>query len=122
MRAAISSIVCVGGNHAMPAVERAHARGNRDELVKAAMVCGDCYEIALLFGPQQVGACIGLAHLYASIGRQDKSHEYAKRGLAILADTRDTPAAKALASGASKIIPADIDEQAERQLRAYLAS
>jgi len=60
----------------------------------------------------------------AWIGKRDKSHEYAERGLSLLVEIRDDPS-KAIARGEIRIFPPDIDsidifDQVERQLRTYL--
>jgi hypothetical protein len=120
IRAGISAILCQTGNRALPVLAKAVAKGQRDKAVKALMLCGDCFEAAIVFERNQVGGYVGLAHAYATIGKRDKSHEYAERGLSLLAEVRDSPGSKAIARGESRIFPPDIDDQTERQLRAYL--
>jgi hypothetical protein len=120
IRAGISHILCQTGNRALPVLAKALAKGQRDKVVKALMLCGDCFEAAIAFERKQVAGYIGLAHAYATIGKRDKSHEYAKRGLSLLAEVRDDLGSKMIASGASRIIPPDIDDQMEHQLRTYL--
>jgi hypothetical protein len=120
IRAQISQILCQTGNRALPVLAKAVAKGQRDKVVKALMLGGDCFEAAIAFERKQVGGYIGLAQAYAMIGRRDKSHEYAERGLSLLAEVRDDPGSKAIASGASSIIPPDIHDQAERLLRTCL--
>jgi hypothetical protein len=121
IRAQISQILCQTGNRALPALAKLMAKGQRgDKGVKALMLCCDCFEAAIAFERTQVAGYIGLAHAYATIGRRDKSHESAECGLSLLAECRDGPAAKAIASGESRLIPPDIFDQMERQLRIYL--
>ena len=120
IRAGISQILCETGNRALPVLAKAIAKGQQDKGVKALMLCGDCFEAAIAFERNQIGAYIGLAHAYATIGKRDKSHEYAARGVSLLAEVRDDQGSKAIARGASRIIPPDIFDQMERQLRTYL--
>jgi len=120
IRAGISHILCQTGNRALPELADAVAEGQRDKVVKASMLCGDCFEAAIAFERTQIAGYIGLAHAYAMIGRRDKSDEYAERGLLLLAEVRDTSTAKAIESGASDIIPPDIHDQMERLLRTCL--
>jgi hypothetical protein len=121
LRAAVSKVLCDAGFAKLPIIAKFFPMGERGrrECVDAAMIAECCFDAALLFEPQQIAAYIGLAHLHAPFDR-DKSRGFAKRGLTVLAQTRDTPAGRALASGASRIIPPDIDDQAERLLRTFL--
>jgi len=120
IRAQISQILCETGNRALPVLATAMAEGQRDKSVKALMLAGDCFEAAIVFERSQLGGYVGLAHAYATIGKQDKSHEYAELGLSLLAEVRSDPGSKAIALGESSIIPPDIFDEAERQLRTYL--
>ena len=120
IRAQISHILCQTGNRALPALAKLMAKGQRgDKGVKALMLCCDCFEVAIAFERTQVAGYIGLAHAYATIGRRDKSHEYAERGMSLVAEFRADPL-RASARGESCFFPADIDDQMERQLRIYL--
>jgi hypothetical protein len=120
IRAQISHILCVTGNRALPALEKAVKSGHRDKTAKALMLCGDCFEAAIAFERTQVAAHIGLAEAYATIGRRDKCHEHAKLGLSLLAVERNDPASKVIEQGRSRIIPPDIFDQMEHQLGVYL--
>jgi hypothetical protein len=120
IRAQISHILCVTANQGVPALAKAVAGGKQDKIVNALMLCGDCFEVAIAFERTQVAAYIGLAQAFAMVGNRVKSHEWAKLGLSLLAEVRDDPGSKAIASGASSIIPPDIFDQMERQLRTYL--
>jgi hypothetical protein len=120
IRAQISQILCQTGNRALPALAKLIAKGQRgDKGVKALMLCCDCFEAAIAFQRTQVAGYIGLAHAYATIGRRDKSHEYAERGLSLVAELRADPLWMS-ARGESRFFPIDIDDQMERQLRIYL--
>ncbi len=120
IRAGISHILCQTGNRTLPVLAKALAKGQRDKALKALMLCGDCFETAIAFEQTQVAGYIGLAHAYATIGKRDKSHEYAKLGLSVLAQGRNNEGSKAIARGDSRVIPPDIFDQMERQLLTYL--
>ena len=120
IRAQISQILCETGNRALPALAKLMAKGERgDKGVKALMLCCDCFEVAIAFERTQVAGYIGLAHAYATIGRRDKSHEYAERGMSLVAEFRADPLWMS-ARGESRFFPLDADDQMERQLRIYL--
>jgi SAM-dependent methyltransferase len=120
IRAQISHILCVTANQALPELAKTTAKGRQDHIVKVLMLCGDCFETAIAFDRNQVGGYIGLAHAYATIGNRDKTREWAKLGLSLLAELREDAGSKAIARGASSIFPPDIDDQMERHLRTYL--
>jgi hypothetical protein len=120
IRAQISQILCETANRGLPVLAKAVAGEKRDKIVNALMLCGDCFEAAIAFERTQVGACIGLAQAYAIIGNIVKSHEWAKMGLALLAEVRDYQGSKVIARGESSIFPPNIFDQMGRQLRTYL--
>jgi hypothetical protein len=127
IRAQISQILCETGNRSLPAFTKALASGQRDKSVEAVKLCIDCFETAIAFERSQIAAYIELAQIYATYGDagireyRDKSREYAKMGLLILAEMRDDPGSRALARGESSVIPPYIFDQAERQLRRLAA-
>jgi hypothetical protein len=122
IRAQISEILCETGFRALPVLAKAIAGEQRDQSVKNLMLAGDCFEMAITFERMQLGGYVGLAQTYGMIGKRDKCREYAELGLALLAEVREQPGSEALARGESGVIPPDVFDQAERQLRSFADS
>jgi hypothetical protein len=122
LRAAVSKVLCDAGFAKFPIIGKLMPKGERKrrECGDAMMICEGCFETALLFEPTQIAGYLGLAHLHAPFD-PNKSRDFAKRGLKLLAETRNDPGSKAIASGGSDIIPADIDDRIQRELEGYLA-
>jgi hypothetical protein len=116
--AELSMILCQAANRAMPELARALERKNRDEGFQALSLAGDFFEAAIALESNQTVGYLGLATIYGWCGKRALSHDWARRGLAKLDETRDTPAGFALR--ASSLFPADTFEQEEQQFRALL--
>lgn len=119
IRAQVSQILCETGNRAVPALAKALAADQRDAALKAMMLAGDTFEAAIALTKNQIAAYAGLAAIYSMVGKTLEANGYAKQGLVELEQMRGSPAAAAMRD--SSIVPHDFFEQAERQLRGYLA-
>jgi hypothetical protein len=119
VRAQVSQILCETGNRAIPSLAKALAAKQTDAAHKAIMLPGDTFEAAIALAKNQIGAYLGLATMYSLVGKGTEAQKYAKLGLSELQKMRLLPEASALRG--SSIFPPDILEQAERQLRGYLA-
>ena len=119
VRAQISQILCETGNRAIPSLAKALAAKQTDAATKALMLAGDTFEAAIALAKNQVAAYAGLAATYGLIGKRAESCNYAECGLAELEKLRRDAGAQALPE--STVLPSDILDEAERQLRSHLA-
>jgi len=119
IRAQISHILCQTGNQAIPSLANALAEKQTDAAHKALMLAGDTFEAAIALAKNQIAAYGGLAAVYGLIGKSAESRNYATLGLSELEKMRKDPIAPARRDSRS-ILPPDILDQAERQLRTYL--
>jgi hypothetical protein len=120
IRSQVSQILCETGNRAIPSLAKALAAKQTDAAHKAIMLAGDTFEAAIALTKNQIAAYAGLAAIYSMVGKSADAQKYAKLGLTELEEMRRAPGASALRE--RSILPPDIFEQAERQLRGYLAS
>ena len=119
IRAQVSQIVCETGNRAIPTLAKALTADQMEEAHKALMLAVDTFEAAIALAKNQIAAYIGLATIYGLVGKTAEAHKHATLGLSELKKTRRDPASRALRDNA--IIPANILDQAELQLRTLLA-
>ena len=118
IRAQISHILCETGNRAIPSLAEAIEAKRQDAATKALMLARDTFEAAIALAKNQIAAYAGLAAMYGMIGKRQQSHNYARLGFSELQKMKRDPAAQAMRD--STILPADILDQAERQLRNLL--
>jgi hypothetical protein len=120
IRAQISQILCETGNRAIPTLTKALGAKQMEAATKALMLAGDAFEAAITSAKNQIAAYAGLATIYGLVGKGAEAQKYARLGLSELEKMQQDPASRALR--ASTILPADIFDQMERQLRACLAN
>jgi hypothetical protein len=120
IRAQISHILCVTGNRAIPLLAKALEAKQTDAATKVLMLAGDTFEAAIALAKNQVAAYSGLAAIYGMVGKKAEAHNYAKIGLSELEEMRRGPLGRSLRDGSNTVFPADMLDQQERQLRAYL--
>jgi len=114
--AQISHILCEVGNRAVPSVSEALTAKQQEAAIKPFTLAMDAFEAAIALANNQNAAYVGIATLYAFVGKREKCLDYAKRGLAELSALRTLQPALQR----SEIFPPDILDQAERQLRGLL--
>jgi hypothetical protein len=81
------------------------------------MLAGDTFEAAIALADNQIAAYAGRAAMYGLAGKKVESQSCAERGLSELEKMRRDPAALAMRD--STIVPADILDKMERQLRTF---
>ena len=107
IRAQISGILCQAGFQKIAVLEKEVNTGSAREIGFAAI---NLFEPAIAMSKDQIAGYIGMAAIYELLGVKAQCHEYAKRGLLELQKTRHD----------SAVLPPDMLDQAERQLRGYL--
>jgi hypothetical protein len=114
--AQISHILCQTGHRALTSLVKALEAKEMQAAAKAACLAQNTLESAIALANYQIVAYAGLAVMYGMTGKLAQCHDYAKRGLAELAEMRclNPPMPKNAA------IPANALDQVERQLRRYL--
>jgi len=115
IRAQISGILCQAGFQKIAVLEKEVNTGSAREFGFAAI---NLFEPAIAMSKDQIAGYIGMAVTYELLGVKAQSHEYAKRGLLELQKTRQSAAGQAMRDSA--VLPPDMLDQAERQLRGYL--
>jgi hypothetical protein len=114
IRAQISQILCLAGNRTLENFLRAIASKNLKAANEAFNLLDDLYELAVALA-NNPAALVGLAMTHGALGNREKCHDYAKRGLAYVAELR-----QAGAIVRSTVFPPDMLDQMERQLREFL--
>jgi hypothetical protein len=117
IRAQVSHILCLTGNRAIRLLARALELNDADGAEKAYQLVMNAFEPAIALAKNQVVAYAGISAAYGMVSRRSESHEYAKRGLAELAEMRR------LASNAdrNRAFPPEALDQMEQHLRSLLA-
>ena len=115
IRAQISGILCQAGFRKIAVLEKEVNTGSAREIGFAAI---NLFEPAIAMSKDQIAGYIGMAAIYELLGVKAQCHEYAKRGLLELQKTRQSAAGQAMPDSA--VLPPDMLDQAERQLRGYL--
>lgn len=112
IRARISQILCQLGNKAR--VSLAEALKAKADPVPHATLAEIAFESAIAMAKDQIVAYEGLSAIYGMAGDRAKCHDYAKRGLAELAD------AASMSPAMSGVIPPEAFSEMEPRLRQYL--
>jgi hypothetical protein len=118
IRVQISQILCEAGNQAVLTLAKALDARQMEAAHKALMSAGDTFEAAIAMAKNQIAAYVGLAKIYCLVGKEVEAKKYAKLGLFELETMRLAPATRALRE--SNVLPADILDQMEQQLNAFL--
>jgi hypothetical protein len=115
IRARISQILCQLGNKARVSFAQAlQAKADPKDAARDATLAEIAFESAIAMAKDQIVAYEGLSVVYGMAGNRAKCHDYAKRGLAELAD------AKLMRSMMSRVIPPEAFDEMEQRLRQYL--
>jgi hypothetical protein len=88
IRAQVSHILCLTGNQAIVLLAKALETNDTDAAGKAYPLAMNTFKPAIALAKNQVVAYAGISTAYGMIGKRSESHEYAKRGLAELAEMR----------------------------------
>jgi hypothetical protein len=120
IRAQISQILCETGNPAVLSLAQALEAKQTDAAKKALMVAVDTFEPAVALAKNQIAAYAGMSAVCGLVGKSSESHDWAKRGLAELAEMRAEMRRLNLSGHESAFIHPDGLDQMERQLRSYL--
>ena len=115
IRAQISGILCQAGFQKIAVLEKEVNTGSSREIGFAAI---SLFEPAIAMSKDQIAGYIGMAAVYELLGVKAQCHEYAERGLLELQKTRQSATGQAMRNSA--LLPPDMIDQAERQLRGYL--
>jgi hypothetical protein len=95
IRAQVSQLLCEAGNRVLVELAQSLKERKLDAAGKLAGIAANLFEPAISLTKDQIGGYNGMAALYALAGKRAKSHDYAKRGLAVLEEMRD-PASQAM--------------------------
>jgi hypothetical protein len=115
IRARISQILCQLGNKARVSLaETLKAKAAPDKAASDATLAEIAFESAIAMLKDQIVAYEGLSAIYGMSGDRAKCHDYAKRGLAELAETAS------LHPKMSGVIPPEAFDEMEQRLRQYL--
>jgi hypothetical protein len=115
IRARISQILCQLGNKArISFAEALKAKAAPGEAASDAALAEIAFESAIAMAKDQIVAYEGPSAVYGMGGNRAKCHDYAKRGLAELAETT------LLRPSMSGVIPSEAFDEIEQRLRQYL--
>jgi hypothetical protein len=117
IRAQISHILCLTGNQAIALLAKALETNDTDNARKAYQLAINAFEPAIALAKNQVVAYAGISAAYGMISKRSESHEYAKRGLAELAEMRRLAPNVDL----NRVFPPEALDQMEQHLRSLLA-
>jgi hypothetical protein len=113
--ARISQVLCQLGNKARVSLAQAlRAKAAPEKLVPHAVLAEVAFESAIAMSKDQIVAYEGLSAIYGMSGDRAKCHDYARRGLAELAETAS------LHPKMSGVIPPEAFSEMEQRLRQYL--
>ena len=87
-RARLSQILCLAGNRAITSLAKTLETNDTIHAREPYRVAMNTFEAAIALAKNQVTAYAGISTVYGMISRRSESHEYAKRGLAELAEMR----------------------------------
>jgi hypothetical protein len=114
IRTRISQILCQLGNKARVSLAEALKAKAGEDAVSNATLAEIAFESAIAMAKDQIVAYEGLSAIYGMGGDRAKCHDYAKRGLAELAETAS------LHPKMSGVIPPEAFSEMEQRLRQYL--
>src|SRR5262249_44430104 len=117
VRAQISHRLCLAGNQAVAALAKALETNDMDGAREFYQVAMSTFQPAIALAKSQVVAYAGISAAYGMISKRSESHEYAKRGLAELAELRSANPQSPI----NRVFPAEAMDQMERYLRDILA-
>jgi hypothetical protein len=117
IRAQVSHILCLTGNQAVALLAKALEMNDNENAKKAYQLAMNAFEPAIALAKNQVVAYAGISAAYGMVSKRSESHEYAKRGLAELAEMRRTAPNVDL----NRVFPPEALDQMEQHLRSLLA-
>jgi hypothetical protein len=116
IRAQISHILCLVGNQAIALLAKALDMNDTENARKAYQLAMSAFEPAIVLAKNQVVAYAGISAAYGMVSKRSESHDYAKRGLAELAEMRRTAP-----NDLNRVFPPEAMDQMEQHLRGLLA-
>ena len=116
IRAQISHILCLAGNQAIALLAKALDMNDTENARKAYQLTMNAFEPAIALAKNQVVAYAGISAAYGMVSKRSESHEYAKRGLAELAEMRLTAP-----NDLNRVFTPEALDQMEQHLRSLLA-
>jgi len=116
IRAQMSHILCLTGNQAIALLAKALDVNDSENARKAYQLAMNAFEPAIALAKNQVVAYAGISAAYGMVSKRSESHEYAKRGLAELAEMRGTAP-----NDLNRVFPPEALDQMEQHLRSLLA-
>lgn len=116
IRAQMSHILCLAGNQAIALLAKALDMNDIENARKAYQLAMNAFEPAIALAKNQVVAYAGISAAYGMVSKRSESHEYAKRGLAELAEMRRTAP-----NDLNRVFPPEALDQMEQHLRSLLA-
>jgi hypothetical protein len=116
IRAQISHILCLAGNQAIALLAKALDMNDTENARKAYQLAMNAFEPAIALAKNQVVAYAGISAAYGMVSKRSESHEYAKRGLAELAEMRLTAP-----NDLNRVFTPEALDQMEQHLRSLLA-
>jgi hypothetical protein len=116
IRAQVSQILCLTGNQAIASLAKALETNDQEGAGKAYQLVMKTFEPAIALAKNQVVAYAGISAAYGMVSKRSESHEYAKRGLAELAEMR-----RLGPSFHNQVLPPEALDQMEQHLRNLLA-
>jgi hypothetical protein len=116
IRAQISHILCLAGNQAIALLAKALDMNDAENARKAYQLAMNAFEPAIALAKNQVVAYAGISAAYGMVSKRSESHEYAKRGLAELAEMRLTAP-----NDLNRVFTPEALDQMEQHLRSLLA-
>ena len=117
IRAQLSQILCLAGNQAITSLAKTLETNDTNNAREPYRVAMNTFEAAIALAKNQVVAYAGISTAYGMISRRSESHEYAKRGLAQLAEMRRLGPN----FNPNQVLPPEALDQMERHLRNLLA-
>lgn len=116
-RARLSQILCLAGNRAITSLAKTLETNDTIHAREPYRVAMNTFEAAIALAKNQVTAYAGISTVYGMISRRSESHEYAKRGLAELAEMRRL----GRNFHPNQALPSEALDQMERYLQNILA-
>jgi hypothetical protein len=112
----MSHILCLTGNQAIALLAKALDVNDTENARIAYQLAMNAFEPAIALAKNQVVAYAGISAAYGMVSKRSESHEYAKRGLAELAEMRGTAP-----NDRNRVFPPEALDQMEQHLRSLLA-
>jgi len=116
IRAQVSQILCLTGNRAIASLAKTLETNDQEGAGKAYQLVMNTFEPAVALAKNQVVAYVGISAAYGMVSKRSESHEYAKRGLAELAEMR-----RLGPNFHNQVLPPEALDQMEQHLRNLLA-